>query len=103
MRVLINHGDNSKCPTVLLDGATHCPGHWVETETLPERHLAALAWGRGYRRCLEHLIKNPLACILLATGHGEELRKAIREKIAKEMGDEFTAGWDSFESQPHQK
>lgn len=40
MRAEIHHGQNKDCPSVTLEGATHCPGHWVEVpETLDESVL----------------------------------------------------------------
>lgn len=70
MRATIHHGDNRTCPSITLEGATHCPGHTVEVpESMDEAwsSVLLLAVEFGYR----------------AAERGENLQKAIED--AKKM------------------
>jgi hypothetical protein len=110
MRSIIHHGNSSLCPEVAAGGT--CPGHEVDVaeyteadfqkalEEARDKALSAVAlsnaqaYGRGFRRCFEMLVKNREVWILFGAGCYDECRDVLREALERSMP-EALKGWDT--------
>lgn len=100
MKAVISHGDNRKCPSVTVDGASHCPGHEVNVPEYTEEQFAealAHAYGRGYRRAFEDIKKNSALWVLTGAGLWDEAAEVLKNRLKAGMGPEAVKGWDSLE------